>query len=247
MDDVQEKARRNLVVFSAAILGSALLDLSIVSTVIGVKVTNSTSPIVFWLCVAAVLAYLAARFHLAPDLREGKATWQSRYTTPVARAMEAEVIRDFRRVLIEKLPPESIQIDHSSLPKGKPVIGTDEAPPQVIWLGDGNGILSAFFSTYVTNTSRGPEWKDSKKHTVAFRLSPKKHRSFRRQQYLARYKLDWFNLEFQFPRVIASLAALAITIQLVMAYYPYRSPVRFLRWVWSGVLWLVNLGMGLFA
>lgn len=68
LEDVAEKARRNLMVVSTGILAVWALGIPLDGKLVGAVDLNQVEPWRAWTCAAVVLVYFYLRFHLSPDI-----------------------------------------------------------------------------------------------------------------------------------------------------------------------------------
>ncbi|ASC68600.1 hypothetical protein B9P52_31895 [Achromobacter denitrificans] len=84
LDDVAEKARRNLMMVATGILAVWALGIPLDGKLIGAVNLAAVEPWRAWLCVSLVLVYFALRYHFAPvDLKTARSVeklqaWKSR-------------------------------------------------------------------------------------------------------------------------------------------------------------------------
>lgn len=75
MDDVEEKARRNLLTYSAAILAIAFLEIPLDGNLIGVVNLDKVDSSKAWIAAAAVLIYLFLRYHYSSTVKQSRFSW----------------------------------------------------------------------------------------------------------------------------------------------------------------------------
>ncbi|CUI26077.1 hypothetical protein [Achromobacter xylosoxidans] len=72
LDDVAEKARRNLMVVATGIITVAALGIPLDGRLVGAVNLNEVEPWRAWACTGTVLFYFWLRFHLAPSRSEAR-------------------------------------------------------------------------------------------------------------------------------------------------------------------------------
>lgn len=100
MDD--DKARRNLVLVSAAILLAGWLGLpltDIAERVLNIKTAGKIDPFRAWLAVMAVMLYLAYRFTFSPDEQAARDAWYTDWTKQRQAFQRRTLMRHLRRAL----------------------------------------------------------------------------------------------------------------------------------------------------
>jgi len=91
MDDIEEKARRNLVMYSAAIITIAFLEIPLDGNLIGVVNLDRVNPSKAWVAAAAVQIYLFLRFHHAPQVWLQRLTWSQERRDSLRRIITEQV------------------------------------------------------------------------------------------------------------------------------------------------------------
>lgn len=101
LDD--DKARRNLVLVSAAILLTGWLGLpltDIAERVLNIKTAGKIDPFRAWLAVMAVMLYLAYRFTFSPDEQAARDAWYTDWTQQRQAFQRRTLMRHLRRALM---------------------------------------------------------------------------------------------------------------------------------------------------
>lgn len=84
LDDVAEKARRNLMAVSSGIVAVWALGIPLDGKLVGAVDLGAVEPWRAWVAATCVLAYFAARYHLAPSTTKEWEPWRVRRTKDVS-------------------------------------------------------------------------------------------------------------------------------------------------------------------
>lgn len=77
IEDVPDKARRNLMFVATGIIAVWALGIPLDGKLIGVIEVRQVQPWRAWACVLLILAYCCARYHYAPTTKAGLAEWRT--------------------------------------------------------------------------------------------------------------------------------------------------------------------------
>lgn len=92
LDDVADKARRNLMVMSTGILAVFALGIPLDGKLVGAVDLSAVQPWRAWLVALIALVYFAARYHYAPEQAARWKEWKDRRQQKLQELMENEFV-----------------------------------------------------------------------------------------------------------------------------------------------------------
>lgn len=98
LEDVAEKARRNLMVVSTGILAVWALGIPLDGKLVGAVDLSAVEPWRAWLAATCVLVYFAARYYFAPGTVKEWSSWSGRRKKSVNSELEHSFSRIFKYV-----------------------------------------------------------------------------------------------------------------------------------------------------
>ncbi|WP_152546211.1 hypothetical protein [Bordetella bronchiseptica] len=225
MDDVAEKARRNLIAVSTGICAVWALGIPLDGKLIGAVDLGAVQPWRAWATAIVVLIYFAARFHLAPETADARRGWAMRRKG----AALTSVTDTFNTVL------ESTS-QAADLAPAAPAI---EPPAGGDWrthssnVGSIKGRRATLFVKWIRDN---PNWKERRsfdEDTLRFEVSPIMSYGLciRWPAYVrihlaalrAAYAPTWQLLEYTVPWLLA-FAAAAICVGKLIVSLTYDAP-----------------------
>lgn len=96
LDDVAEKARRNLMMVATGILAVWGLGIPLDGKLVGAVDLSAVEPWRAWLAAIAVLVYFAARHYFAPSTAQAWTAWRYRLKSGLSARLAKEVSRSLR-------------------------------------------------------------------------------------------------------------------------------------------------------
>lgn len=91
LDDVAEKARRNLMIVSTGILAVWALDIPLDGKLVGAVDLSAVQPLRAWLAATCVLAYFTARYNFSPNTAKDWAPWSRRRRDHITGALDRSI------------------------------------------------------------------------------------------------------------------------------------------------------------
>jgi len=226
LDDVADKARRNLMIVSNGILAVAALGIPLDGKLVGAVDLGSVEPWRAWITIIVVLIYFAARYRLAPSTVEKWADWAER------RQKKFNAILRFS---LQHALGKKLERDHSSevnlvwqdhrdkegaLEPGLPVfpkIGKRTGEFEYFWrLSPEMEALSVTLELDVEKYPTEYMWGE-------YRFTPKFYLKAHWRAVRHAYKPSWDLLELSLPWVVAFAAAIVCVIKLGFSLY-YEFP-----------------------
>lgn len=221
LDDVAEKARRNLLVVSSGILAVWALGIPLDGKLVGAVDLSAVEPWRAWLAATAVLTYVAARYYFSPEAEKAWRSWRYRRRTFLTRSLTRTV-----EAALKEWPA---QVDYVSF------TFTDHAPEQrpVVHPQDGIRVKGRHGEVHhrwsnKSVTFKAPVGTDIIKWTptagdemVVAKLTFPRRIYLRHilRAYRRAYEPSWDLLELSFPWFLAAAALLVCIWRLVVSLY----------------------------
>lgn len=222
LDDVAEKARRNLMMVSTGILAVWALGIPLDGKLVGAVNLATVAPWRAWLCVTVVLAYFATRYYYAPEIEKAWKPWASRRRAHLENAMSGALNYQTSAEFFRK-PPRFVTIDWPKRPgeAAYPVVASH--PPlrrrrsQFEFYWDVPEMYKSLSSNHpdLVDTSNYP----SPDQTAKFRFHWRFYAHTQWQAFRHAYKLSWELLELSVPWAVASAAAIVCLCKLAVSIY----------------------------
>lgn len=223
MEDVAEKARRNLMMVSAGILAVSALGIPLDGKLVGAVDLNAVEPWRAWAVALAVLTYFGLRHYFAPDTHKAWIDWATRRKSWFITA---------RSILLDQCLPhrtavtnaQTIFIDHR-MTFDDPKLPADCAwvlvsNQNIIWKGRSGATDTLWDKSekgrrVITLRSRGADHKSRVEFTI-------RRRTYVRlvlESWAQAYRPSWRLLELSFPWLLAFGAAIVCVCKLVASVY----------------------------
>lgn len=220
LDDVAEKARRNLMIVSTGILAVWALGIPLDGKLVGAVDLSAVDPLRAWLAATCVLAYFTARYNFSPNTVKDWAPWSRRRRDHITSALDRSVSRamdmgpgannhevvldwiDVAQVTTQPGVNVSVQMNVNHKRKGKFAYGWYYDPPR----------------TDTRNNDERPPLPDGPfEGTYTFR-----YRFYAACQWKAAreaYKPSWPLLELSFPWFLAIAAGIVCLCKIAASIY----------------------------
>ncbi|CUJ82074.1 Uncharacterised protein [Achromobacter sp. 2789STDY5608615] len=226
LDDVAEKARRNLMIVSTGILAVWALGIPLDGKLVGAVDLSAVAPWRAWLAASCVLVYFAARHYLAPATAKEWAPWSVRRKKSVTSQLDQSVGTVFRQI------PESCEheVTVSWIDLRHDINMTFNVQIDVDNRRRGTFYYTWFQLSKLTDDDGRREVSDA---TPSFpKETMQGEYAFTRRFYLKcqwrafreAYKPSWELLELSFPWFLAIGASIVCACKLVASLFYYSFP-----------------------
>lgn len=223
MDDVAEKARRNLMMLATGINVVSVLGIPLEGQLIGVMKLENVEPVRAWLCVLIALVYFGLRFHLAPENAQVRDAWKIAKSAQLERRFQAMLESEYTRFLEKKTTRFAFKLPEI------PGVAIEPGPISgihtTVWLPNHRGGKFHFQMLRPLNI---PEARNA--HNI-FGEAPCSFAIPRATAYRIRIanlyeayrRLKWNSLEVSLPYVWAAIATIVCVCKLAISFY-YEFP-----------------------
>lgn len=210
MDDIQEKARRNLVVYSSGILAIQFLGIPFNGQLLGVAKLDQVNPVHAWIAAGVVLAYLWFRYRFAPKNASGIHEHETEIASAITATVTDRVVSQFMRVIDGQRP---VGIRFSEIPQPVNMTATQVSNISITWQGERHGTVG--FEWVGFGPTDAHEFaRHSGRHQVPFKLSRRLSAIARLGRILRRYQISWEMLEYRIPALLANAAGVVCVLQI---------------------------------
>lgn len=216
LDDVAEKARRNLMVISSGIVAVWALDIPLDGKLVGAVDLNAVEPWRAWVVATLVLIYFSLRYYFAPAKSDIWKEWRSRRKVKIRYALE-----DLRKTGIKSLESNErhpdIFFEVSSRPDG-----TDwrlSQKSEVSWHGCRGSFEYTWLKTHERRILGSNIAAETEKATAKFTIRAARYLSIQWQEWFRAYWPSEGLLELSIPWFLAFAAAVVCICKLVASVY----------------------------
>lgn len=222
LDDVAEKARRNLMMASTGILAVWALGIPLDGKLVGAVNLSTVEPWRAWATVTAVLLYFSLRHYFAPPTLKEWQGWTDR--------RKKWFFEERHRILDRCLPFEAlVENAQLALKDNRMTFGNLGIPADQIWVSTRKtnviwkkhkGQMEVLWDKHpgrVVTTLRG-EGADHKS-TVQFAMRRRTYIWLVGKSWAHAYRLSWRLLELTFPWILAFAAAIVCLCKLATSLY----------------------------
>lgn len=228
VEDIAEKARRNLMLLATGIIVVWLLGIPLQGHLIGAVNLDSVEPYRAWLCAAGALGYFLLRYHLAPTNAAERKKWKGVRQGLLKRRFENLVAREYLRFKSGTANEVTFTLKKELEPGN--TMGAMSTPRSTIFT---RGYRGGSFHFEVMRTfffkRDHPEGEDAVSVKIAENLCGfsiplrvvYRHRAL--NTYAAYRNLSWNSLEITLPYVWTAIAALVCIAKIASSLY-YEFP-----------------------
>lgn len=214
MDDIPEKTRRNLVVYSATLFAFSALDIPLDGKLLGIVELKHVQPATGWAVAMLVLLYLWLRYRLAPDNTKGTHEHIAATTEAWSNYLHGAVQRAFERKLA-KLVPEGVEFE--PLPSPPSDLATPGAVNAINFASQRGGTVTFEWKNQGPAYGTRETLQTMRYGHAKFTVSRGLYYKARLRRRLMHYQLSWPMLEYVVPKILALLAAVACVGEFVQA------------------------------
>ncbi|MGZ8132445.1 hypothetical protein ACXU40_08620 [Bordetella bronchiseptica] len=208
MDDIQEKTRRNLVVYSSGILAIQFLGIPFNGHLLGVAKLDQVDPTHAWICALIVLAYLWLRYRYAPQNMVGIRKHDKIVAETATAPLVNRIREQFLRVLTGQRPA-GVRFSEVEHPPG--VTGVRPTNTSITWQTDRRGAIQSIWeATHASPNLVGTTGVSRAKFVVPWPSAV----LARCTRTLRRYQLSWEMLEYRIPALLANAAGVVCVLQI---------------------------------
>lgn len=230
LDDVAEKARRNLMMVATGILAVWALGIPLDGKLVGAVDLSAVQPWRAWIVALIVLIYFSARYHYAPEQAERWGKWKTRRQRELNRLVELSFKAALQRPMPEstedvvfKLPNKPIEPGWVLLQKSPPMWKHRECTFDFKWAKQANGVMKVGVTGHVAFEDQSTRLKGQAS------LSRAHYRKLRKQAWSFAYTPSWDLLELSVPWIVTIPAGIVCVWRILSSlYYEFPFTLRLL-------------------
>lgn len=220
LDDVAEKARRNLLVVSSGILAVWALGIPLDGKLVGAVDLSAVEPWRAWLAASCVLLYFAARYYLAPSTAKEWSTWTRRRQFHLEGQLKKVMADAFN--LVPAATQGKLKLDWHDM-RGNDALVFSMTPPAALGARRGRFMYSWHYGS-MGDQSKNIKLPDGTPCPTdvlegEFKYSYSFYLASHWRSLVHAYRPSWRLLELSFPWMLAFGAAVVCVCKLAASLY----------------------------